>query len=193
MGSMTDDRQLAEALRQKDEKAFSIFVTRFQPMVARVIFKITGDMNDTNDLTQDVFLTVWEQVEDFRGEAALTTWVYQLATNKALNHLKWEKRRQFFSLSYWGSDTKNTSLPKSLNDAPGRLIREDDSNAITAALDQLPGQQKAAFVLSKSEGLSNPEIATILGLSVSAVESLNFRAKQNLTRLLKTYYQSKTT
>ena len=79
----------------------------------------------------------------------------------------------------------------SLNMALEMFERKDDENAITMALQQLPHNQRTAFVLSKSEGLSNPEIAAIMKLSVSSVESLNFRARQNLVKILLPYYNNK--
>lgn len=187
-----NDKEMIVALQSRDEKAFAELVIQFQPMVNRLIYKITADADDTLDLSQEVFIAIWQQIKLFRGESALSTWIYKLSMNKALNHLKQKKRRAIFSLSVMRA---NESAPKCLhpsqNDAATQLDRADDNNAIALALKQLPDNQRAAFVLSKSEGLSNPQIAEILGLTVPAVESLNFRARQSLTKILQHYYEQK--
>ncbi len=189
---MMTEKQLTDALRRKDEAAFRELILRFQPITARVIFKITGDKEETLDLVQEVFVSIWEQVKNFREEASLSTWIYQLSTNKARNHLKWKKLRTGFRLS-WQSEQAQppAGMNHSLNMALEMFERKDDENAITMALQQLPHNQRTAFVLSKSEGLSNPEIAAIMKLSVSSVESLNFRARQNLVKILLPYYNNK--
>jgi RNA polymerase sigma-70 factor (ECF subfamily) len=96
------------------------------------------------------------------------------------------------SFHTWFSEKKSTEgLLSSNESAISDIFRNEDQNAISTALKLLPAQQRAAFVLSKQEGLSNPEIATVLNTSISAVESLVFRAKQRLVKELLPYYQNK--
>lgn len=189
---MMEEHELIDAIRKKDEKAFRALMQQYDKMAGRVILRITGDKDETLDLVQDVFVTVWEKIDTFREDASVSTWIYRLSVNKALNHLRWKKLRNSLRLTDRKTEEKmKSSTNHTNNDAPGKIEKEEDENVLTKALSLIPATQRAAFILSKGEGLSNPEIAGILHISVSAVESLNFRAKQSLSKILFSYFNDK--
>ncbi len=189
---MMEERELIDAIRKKDEKAFRTLMQQYDTMAGRVILRITSDKDETRDLVQEVFITVWEKIDNFREDASVSTWIYRLSVNKALNHLRWKKLRNSLRLTDRKTEEKLKSSPiRTNNDAPGKMEREEDENVLSKALSLIPANQRAAFILSKGEGLSNPEIAAILHISISAVESLNFRAKQSLSKILFSYYNDK--
>lgn len=189
---MMKEHELIDAIRKKDEKAFRALMQQYDKMAGRVILRITGDKDETLDLVQDVFVTIWEKIDTFREDASVSTWIYRLSVNKALNHLRWKKLRNSLRLTVRKTEEMmKSSTNHTNNDAPGKIEREEDENVLTKALSLIPATQRAAFILSKGEGLSNPEIAGILHISVSAVESLNFRAKHSLSKILFSYYNDK--
>ncbi|MDP2235908.1 MAG: RNA polymerase sigma factor [Bacteroidales bacterium] len=181
--------QLIKALQNGDENAFKALVKMYRPMVHRVVFRMVQNNDDTEDLVQDVFIQIWQSICNFRGEAGLKTWIYRMAVNKAINHLRWKRIRNFMSIS--GNSSKiNTEDRLQINDESGfeKLVQMDSHNTILWAMEKLPANQSAAFMLSKAEGLSNPEIAEVLNTTIGAVESLIFRAKKQLKKSLEKHY-----
>jgi RNA polymerase sigma-70 factor, ECF subfamily len=183
------ETKLIEALQNGDETAYKELIERYRPMVHRVIFRMIQDIDDTEDLVQDVFIQIWQSINSFRAESGLKTWIYRLAINKAINHLRWKRVRNFISFSDPGNKSKS-QMQLTSNEESGisKLVQADSQNVIFKAVEKLPANQKVAFMLSKAEGLSNPEIAEVLKTTVSAVESLIFRAKSQLKKTLEKYY-----
>lgn len=149
---------------------------------------------EAEEVTQDVFLSAYEALENFRAEASINTWLYRITVNKALDRIKAlkAKKRSGFTLSLWRKDGRmeqNLELPDFLH--PGILLEQQESSKVLfKAIEQLPGNQKSAFVLAKIEQLSYTEIAEILNLSIPAVESLLVRARQKLREWLGDFYKN---
>ena len=137
-------------------------------------------------MAQEVFVEVYQTIDQFRGEAALSTWLYRLAASRALQHrrrLKAKKRFAYFT-SLLGFD--NQVLHESPDHAhPLALLEgEQQLRLLLSYIDRLPSQQQMAFTLRHEQELSYEEIAAVLDTTVSAVESLLFRARQTLRRYL---------
>ena len=169
------------------EKDLTRFINKFQDRVFRTCMGFVQNSDDANDLTQDVFLAVIESLDDFRNEAQLSTWVYRIAVNKSLNHLKKRKTRNIFQnidklLFKKGSGEAHQFL---YNPVAEDENSEEASRLLNHALRKLSQSQRVAFTLSKYDEMSNNEVAVVMGNSVSAVESLLFRAKQNLQKALR--------
>jgi RNA polymerase sigma-70 factor (ECF subfamily) len=169
------------------EKDLIEFINKFRGRVFRTCLGFVQNTDDANDLTQEVFLAVLESLDDFRNEAQLSTWVYRIAVNKSLNHLKKKKRRNIFQ-------NIDKLLFKSGQGEAHQYVHnpvDDDESSkevaflLSHALSKLPESQRVAFTLSKYDELSNPEVASVMGNSVSAVESLLHRAKQNMQKTLR--------
>lgn len=150
---------------------------------------------EAEEVTQDVFLAVYDALSSFRGQAALTTWLYRITVNKVLDRLKARKaqKRAGFTISLWkqkGAEETVFEIPDFLH--PGVLLEQQESSKILfKAIAQLPENQQSAFVMAKVEQLSYAEIAAILNVTVPAVESLLVRAKQKLRELLKNFYENR--
>lgn len=182
---MTNDR--IEQLHEFDETAFRKLVDDYRNMVFRTCFGIVRNADDADDLAQEVFIEVFNSIATFRADSKVSTWLYRIAINKSLNFIRSQKRKRFFqSIGL----TSTPDVPEQTNSSD--LIENDQRKQILdAAIQALPENQRTAFVLHKIEDLSYKEIAEIMNLSLSSVESLLFRAKQNLQkRLLKCYQQS---
>ena len=164
----------------------------YQQMVFNVCLGFVHSSDDANDLTQDVFIEVFNSIHRFKGDSKISTWLYRIAVNKSLNFLRSKKRSSVFRSieQFWNDreEQKFEPLDEVHNDADYNLQRSEDKKIIRKALDELPKNQKTAFILSKYQEMSYKEISEIMELSISSIESLLFRAKQNLQKKLKTFY-----
>jgi RNA polymerase sigma-70 factor (ECF subfamily) len=147
---------------------------------------------DAEDLAQDVFIKVFENIHQFRGDAALGTWIYRIAVTLSLDFLrrKNRKRRGGTILGFFGNNDKQYLHPQNFDHPGVKAENKEKSAVLFEAMNRLPGNQKTAFLLQKLEGLSQNEIAAILNTTSSAVESLLSRAKANLKKQLAEYYTS---
>lgn len=166
------------------EKAFFELVTEFQKKVFNTCLGIVHNADDADDITQEVFIEAFNSIDRFRGDSKISTWLYRISINKSLNFIrdnKWSKYFQSLSL-------KNTpDIPDEEHnfDQPFDILQKKQRKMIMdSAIDSLPKNQKIAFTLNKFDELSYKEISEIMDISISSVESLIFRAKQNLQKKL---------
>lgn len=187
-----DETHFIQALQEGSQQAFYHLVDQFQAQVLNTCLGFVPRMQDAEDLTQEVFLEVFRSVERFRGEARLSTWIYQIAVRKCLEYIRYQNRqkRWAFMKNLVGLDTPEAQSVASGFDHPGvALENQERSSILFSKMEELPDNQRAAFVLHKIEGMSHNEISDVLNVSVASVESLIFRAKQNLQKKLAHYYQ----
>jgi RNA polymerase sigma-70 factor (ECF subfamily) len=178
------DSDIINLILQGDREKFRLLVERYQSIVFRTCMGFLHDKNDADDLTQDVFIQVYQSLQGFKGEAAFSTWIYRIAINASLNMVRKSKRNPVLhrldTLFGAGRD-KEISFPVSDTENPeSMLIRQEHSEWVQKALDKLPDNQRVAIILSKYDDLSQKEIAEIMNTSEGAVESLIQRAKKNL-------------
>ncbi len=170
------DAGLAAATAAGDADAFERLVRKYERPVLSTIYRYVGDRAAAEDLAQEVFLKVWRRAKSFKGKSSFSTWLYRIAVNQCLNFRKKRAR------------VKTVPLDESLvADDPGaeeRLDADVRAVAIRAAVDELPGRQRMALILSKFEGRPYREIAEIMKTSTSSVESLIFRARRALKEKL---------
>ncbi len=159
-------------------------------MVLNLAFRMTGKQEVARDLTQDVFIKVYEKSGSFREQSKISTWIYRIAMNHILNYLKREKRITFFD--FLEQDTKAmpedavTFWEQNLPSQPDKALEEQEKEMIVRHfVDQLVPKYKIPFLLFRYEELSYLEIAEQLQLSLSAVETRIFRAKKKLAEKLK--------
>ncbi len=159
-------------------------------MVLNLAFRMTGKQEVARDLTQDVFIKVYEKSDSFREQSKISTWIYRIAMNHILNFLKREKRIIFFD--FLEQDTKAlpensvTFWEQNLPSQPDKALEEQEKEMIVRHfVDQLVPKYKIPFLLFRYEELSYLEIAEQLQLSLSAVETRIFRAKKKLAEKLK--------
>lgn len=181
-----EDKEIVQRILDGDHRAFEILVKKYQEIVFRTCIGLLHNSDDADDIAQEVFVEVFESLGFFRHEAKLSTWIYRIAVNKSLNHLKKIKKKNLFkSLEEIFQVGQKNDLSTSLADSADKDVEaEDQKKILEAALNKLPEKQKIAFILFRYDELSQKEIAQIMGLSVSAVESLVHRARKNLYKLL---------
>jgi RNA polymerase sigma-70 factor (ECF subfamily) len=188
-----DEQILIDKLKQGDEAAFKQIVETWQNMVYNTALGILQNAEDAEDVAQDVFVQVYESVKTFKAEAKFSTWLYRITVSKALDHLRRKKRKKRFAYvqSLFGADNQ-TVIEKPDFFHPGVALDNKERAAVLfRAIAQLPENQKIAFTLHKLEGLSYQEISEVMKTSVSSVESLMHRAKNNLKKWLMSHYEHK--
>jgi RNA polymerase sigma factor (sigma-70 family) len=186
------DHQLIQALQQRQEDAFKQLVTNYQDKVYNTILGFLQQAEDAEDLAQDVFIKVFENIHQFKGESALGTWIYRIAVTQSLDFLrkKNRKKRGGTILGFFGMGEKEHMHPQEFEHPGIKAENKEKASVLFKAVNQLPENQRTAFLLQKLEGLSQNEIADVLKTTSSAVESLLSRAKANLKKQLTEYYTS---
>lgn len=186
-----NELDLIQQLREGNEQAFKSLVTNYQDLVFNTALGIVQNSEDAEDVAQEVFIQVYRSIDQFKGDARLSTWIYRITTTKALDHIRSRKRKKRFAFitSLFGPNDELVHEPVDFQHPGVALDRKEQAALLFQMIAQLPENQKVAFTLHKTEELSYQEIADVMQLSVSAVESLLFRARQNLRKLLEKYYQ----
>ncbi len=181
-----DDQTIIRAIASKDNQVFRQLVERYQKMVANLAYKFTRNRQDAEDIAQEVFFSVWKEAGKFRGEASISTWLYRVTSNKALNYLRKHKRDRQSA-----SEDELTYKPDSSAKTPeGIMERSENQKILYKALDELPERQRIPFILNKLEGMSYKQIADTLKISIANVETRIHRAKKALQKILIKYLES---
>ena len=175
-----EDNEILQKFKNPDSRnlAFNQLIRKYQQKIYWHIRKMVIDHDDTDDLTQEVFIKVWNNLVTFRQDAKLYTWLYRIATNECLNFLK-SKKRKFF-------------LP--INDITEELSQKIDQNAglsgeeiqlkLQKALLKLPDKQRLVFNMRYYDDLKYEEIAEILGTSVGALKASYHHAVKKIEDFL---------
>ena len=160
-------------------------------MVYNVALHYLQNVEDAEEVTQDVFVSVYQNLDKFNSNSSLKTWVYRITINKCLDFIKYKKSAKRFFV--FGKKTENEYEIQNIStfEHPGiALENKENAQLLFETINQLTENQKTAFILSKLDGLSNPEIAEIMNISISSVESLIFRAKTSLKEKLSNKFEN---
>ena len=187
---MTEE-DLVKGLQAAEEAAFRHLVETYQKQVFNTCHSFVHNRSDADDLTQEVFIEIYRSSNNFRGSARLSTWIYRIAVNKSLNHLRRQKRNSWLRFPEDILKRQNNRLDSVRDEtSPSDDIEKRERlHQIHQAIDRLPENQRIAFLLSKTEDLPGRQIADIMHTSVTAVDSLIFRAKANLQKNLYSLYK----
>jgi RNA polymerase sigma-70 factor, ECF subfamily len=178
-----EDRCLIEQVKAGDHDAFDVLFQRYFSTVYRQAIRLAGNREEAEEVVQEVFLTIYEKAHTFRGAAAFSTWLYRITANAALTKLRRRKKGEELSfddyLPSFREDGHHLVRPVVdwSNELEERVASEERQRLIQQALDQLAPVDKAVVVLSDLEGLSDREIGSALGLSVSAVKARLHRSR----------------
>ena len=184
-----DQPEIIARLKQGDKTVYAEVVERWQHMIYNTALSIVQNDEDAEDITQDVFVTLYERIQDFREESTLSTWLYSITIRKALDQEKKKKRQKHGGFLQKIFSVKEADEPANFNH-PGILLdNKERAAALFMALKKLPEKQRVAFTLHKMEGLSYQQIADVMKTSLFAIESLQTRARNNLKKILKEYYE----
>ena len=160
---------LAKRARDGDRKAYSQIVRLMMNQIVGLTYRMTGDRQTAKDLAQDAFISGWENIRKFRGEARFTSWLYRIAQNRALNHIK-AKSSQTVSLPDEQSGVGPAAISHFGNperDLEQSRLREE----VAAFMATLPDMQKSVFELRFYEDMSFNEIARLTGKALGTVKT----------------------
>ena len=184
------DNDLVAKTKAGDASAFDDLIRKYHGRLYGLIYHMTSNHEDTNDLLQDVFSKTYQVIETFKGESSFYTWIHRIAVNMTLNFLKKRKRRQHPSID--NSDEYLESDPDFLEAAnkkdPRHLINMHEfQKKLAVAMNKLSYQHRAVVTLFDIQGISQPEIAKILKTSEGTVRSRLFYAHQQLKHSLEEF------
>jgi RNA polymerase sigma-70 factor (ECF subfamily) len=186
-----DHFELIRLIANGDEAAFRNLYDQFRARVYNTSFSYLQNQFEAEEITQDVFVELYQSAARFDGRSAVSTWVYRIAVNKSLDRLRRRSRRKRFA------QLTNLFSPESgelAHDAPdfdhpgAALEKKENARLLFKAMNALAESQKTAFILAYVEELSGKEVAEVMKLSPKAVESLLQRAKANLRKELEKFY-----
>ncbi len=153
--------------------------------IFNLVLQYLQNIEDTEEVTQDVFVTVHEQLDNFQNKSTISTWIYRIAINKSLDFIKAKKAKKRFGFitSIFGDRDGELKYDQPNFDHPGVLMEQKEQmELLFSHINALPDTQKTALILHKIEGKSQQEIADIMNSTPKAVESLVQRAKTNLKK-----------
>ncbi len=171
------DSVLIEKAKNGNKGAFSILVNKYYPRVYATLFSFTKSKEDSEDLSQQTFIKVWQQLDSFRGDSAFFTWVYRIAINLAKN---------FVASSGYKKQKINTSIEQaeidisSFKDIESAVIHKQSLKEIKNFINTLPESLKTAFTLREVEGRSYEDISVITDTPIGTVRSRIFRARESI-------------
>jgi len=182
---MIEDDELIRKFKDGDETGFDELVRRYQQRVHSLLYRLVRNTEDARDLAQDVFVRAFRALPGFQGKSSFYTWLYRIAVNCAFNLMRSRGRQKAKAGSEIQlNEEAMLNLPSS-ETPQSDFHRSELRRAIATAVETLPERQQAVFVMRQYEGMSNNEIAEVLGLSAGAVKSHYFFAVHKLQVALK--------
>jgi RNA polymerase sigma-70 factor (ECF subfamily) len=177
------DVELIHRVQSGDTEAFDELMTRYAASVYKVTYSLTRNHADADDLSQETFIRAFRAIARFDEHYQFYTWVRRIAVNLCFNHLKRGKKFRFLPLPMSDSDTESPDIADPRPQVADSCLRRD----LDAALEKLPPDQRAIFVLRVNEELSYNEISQMLNIPIGTVMSRLNRARERLRGLLKEY------
>jgi RNA polymerase sigma-70 factor (ECF subfamily) len=188
-----DDLTLVRRARGGDADAYDELVRRYQRQIYGVIYHMTAHHEDANDLTQEAFVKAWQALKSFKGNSSFFTWLYRIAVNRTLNHLKqrnYRNSKHAMSLNDLDVETEHhPDLVALVSDkTPQRAVAlEELKEKLNAATQRLSENHRIVVTLHDVQGLPHDEIAKILDCNVATVRTRLFYARQQLQGILSDY------
>ena len=175
-----EDKELLERFKKPESKnfAFNQLVRKYQEKIYWITRKMVVDHDDANDLTQNVFIKVWKNLDSFKGTSQLYTWIYRIATNECLTFLKKKQRRFFVSVA----DVENELSNKI--DTSHNIDGDEIALKLEKAILTLPDKQRLVFNMKYFEELKYQQIAEITDTSVGSLKASYHHAVKKIEQIL---------
>ena len=180
--SNDSDSLLIEKAKEGNEGAFNFLMNKYYPRVYASLFSFTKSKEDSEDLTQQTFVKVWQQIKSFRGDSAFFTWVYRIAINLAKNYVAssgYKKQKVNSSIDQLEIDISSNENIESM------LIHSQSIEDIRDFINTMPEALKTAFTLRESDGKSYEEISIITETPIGTVRSRIFRARESIVEYMR--------
>lgn len=188
-----EEQNFIKALQEGTNEAYNRLLDEYQQKVFGTCISFVPNKADAEDITQDVFLEIFSSISKFKGNSKLSTWIYRISVNKSLEFIRKRntKKRFGFMQTLLGNEIliDRSSYFTEFNHPGIQLENKEKNEILFAAINRLPETQRIVYTLNKIEDLSYQEVSEITQKSISSIESLLFRAKKNLQKLLHDYYK----
>ncbi len=185
--SITTDPEILRRAQAGDEGAFGVLMREHYAHLFRLIHAIVRNEHDSRDVCQEVWLTIWKRLPQFRGDAKFTTWIHPIAVRRAIDHLRKQQRwyHRFLPFSVNDDTVESAPEPTTTDDARQQAEGNERLAHLRQVLESLPPKLRAALALREVEGLSYEEIAAATGVPTGTVMSRLYHARRLLTQKLK--------
>ncbi len=184
------DTELVARTKDGDAGAFDQLVRRYSPRVYGLVYNMTSNHEETNDLLQDVFLKAFRSIKGFRGDSSFYTWIHTIAMNMTINFLKKRNRRRGMSLDDVDSHIENDPdfIEATASSDPRREANLSElQKRLNEAMQKLSHDHRAVVTMFDIQGMPHAEIAKILGISEGTVRSRLFYAHRQLQNYLEEF------
>ena len=186
------DEILVRQLKGGCQLSFNEIVSRYETKVFNLSLRLTRNVSDAEEVLQDVFVTVYRKIDSFQGKAKFSSWLYRITANASFMKLRKKKQDKSISMGDTMSQIENQSVCESKtfhSKSDARAINNEMRSALETAINRLPEEYRAVFVLRDIDGVSNKEVGDILGLSIPAVKSRLHRSRLMLRKKLARFYE----
>ena len=189
-----EEEQLVKDLQAGKTESFERLATLFQKKIYALSFNLTRNAMDSEDVTQEVLLTLFKKIHTFQGKSAFSSWVYRITLNASYMKLRSRKKDQSISIeellpSFNGSGFQQEKIQDWSENTESLLFGNETRETIQKAVDLLPDKEKVVFLLRDVEGLSTEKVSEILELTIPAVKSRLHRARLFLRKKLANYFE----
>lgn len=187
------DWVIVQQVRAGDVAAFDKLILKYRERVYGIIYNMTSNREDAADLTQDAFIKAFQSIQRFGGQSSFFTWLYRIAVNSTLTHLRKSRLRSFFSFEKIHEDDKSSEVINQLTDKRGadrELFVKELQEKLNEAMQKLSIKHRTVVTLFEIDGLSHEDIAEVMECSVGTVRSRLHYAKQLLQSELQNYTQT---
>jgi RNA polymerase sigma factor (sigma-70 family) len=184
------DLAVVKSVQAGDVSAFDQLIRKYRERVYGVVYNLTSNREDAADLTQDAFIKAFQAINRFHGQSSFFTWLYKIAVNSTLSHLRRNRMRQFFSLDGVQENVESTQIIDRLIDgksANREIYLRELQEKLNEAMQKMSIKHRTVITLFEIDGLSHTEIAQIMGCSEGTVRSRLHYAKQFLQGELNKY------
>lgn len=177
---MNNEEQLIRKLQNPAtrEEAFETLVKEFQEQLYWQIRRMVLNHQDTDDILQNVFIKVWQALDNFRGEAQLSTWLYRIASNESINHLK---RQKAVTISLSTTDEGDTESTRVQLESDPYFDGNETEIQLQQAVQNLPPKQRQVFNMKYFQEMKYEDMSKILGTSTGALKASYHHAVQKIT------------
>lgn len=188
-----NETHLIKELKEGKQTAYAALLTEYEKMVYNTSLSFVPNVEDAQDIAQEVFIEVHNSIKKFKENSKLSTWIYRITVNKSLEFIRKKnaKKRFGFMQSITGNaiPIDKSSYFTEFNHPGVVLEQKEQKELLFKAINKLPESQQIVFTLHMIDGLSYKEVSEITQKSISSIESLLFRARKGLRKILEDYYK----
>jgi RNA polymerase sigma-70 factor (ECF subfamily) len=185
------DLELVAKIKCGDDLAFQEIMSRYTQKVYNLAMRLTRNVEDTEEVLQDVFVTVYKKINSFEGKSQFSSWLYRVTANTAFMKLRRRKNTESVSFEEVSGDVKENLVGQAPDETSIDYMstKHELRSLLESSIQRLPSEYRNIFILRDVDGLSNEEVGEMLSLTVPAVKSRLHRARLILRKRLARYYE----